>query len=319
MSYLVTGSAGFIGFHTAKALLEKGETVIGVDNLNEYYSRRLKLDRNDILAGHKKYAFHDLNICSHVELKALYDRHKFATIIHLAAQAGIRYSIEAPFSYAESNLQGFLSILELARYGKINQLVYASSSSVYGANAKLPYSVSDQVSQPISFYGATKIANEAMAYSYHHLYSIPMIGLRFFTVYGPWGRPDMAYYKFAKAILNGTPIDVYNQGKMNRSFTYISDVVEGIMACLNLKSGFEILNIGNDKSVPLMSFIGTLETNLGKKAIVNFLPSQPGDMQATAADIEYTRQLIGYTPKVSSEEGLREFVNWFRDYVKASK
>ncbi|MFI5250969.1 MAG: NAD-dependent epimerase/dehydratase family protein [Bacteroidota bacterium] len=319
MPYLITGSAGFIGFHTAKSLLDKGETVVGIDNLNDYYSPKLKLARNAILLQSKNYSFNELNICDHDKLKKLHDRYKFQKIIHLAAQAGIRYSLEAPFSYAESNLQGFLSILELARYGKIEQLIYASSSSVYGANAKLPFSVSDPVSTPISFYGATKIANEAMAYSYHHLFHIPMIGLRFFTVYGPWGRPDMAYYKFATAIHQEKPIDVYNEGKMNRSFTYITDVVDGILACTQLKREFEILNIGNNESVPLLSFIQCLEKNLGKKAKLQFLPAQPGDMQSTAADIAYTTKLLGYKPKISIEKGLSEFVSWFMEYFKASK
>ena len=315
-SILVTGAAGFIGFHLSKVLLGAGYRVIGIDNLNPYYDVTLKKARLEILKGYENFHFYKLDLQDMDGLKKVFSDHNPDVICNLAAQAGVRYSLTDPFSYQKSNLEGFLNILELARKGKVKNLVYASSSSVYGNNKKIPFSVADRVDYPISLYAATKKANELMAHAYHHLYGIPCTGLRYFTVYGPWGRPDMALFLFTDAILKGRPIDVYNYGKMRRDFTYISDVVDGTMAALQRPFDYAIFNLGNSSPVELMDFIGVLEEELGKKAEKNMLPLQPGDVPETAADIKESTEKLGYEPKVTVREGIRNFVAWYRDYYK---
>jgi UDP-glucuronate 4-epimerase len=315
MKILITGSAGFIGFHLAKTLLDDGHQIIGLDNLNEYYSPQLKQDRNDNLKKFADYTFSPIDICDFSSLEQIFQNHDFDVVCNLAAQVGVRYSIENPFIYQKSNLEGFVNILEIVRkYDNINNFIFASSSSVYGDNTKIPYAVGDTITTPMSFYGATKIANEVIAYSYHKLYDISTIGLRFFTVYGPWGRPDMAYYKFAQNIVKDIPIDVYNFGKMRRDFTYIDDIVSGIIGCIDKKFDFEIFNLGNNKTVDLLKFIEILEKNLGKKAKKNMVPMQPGDMYETYADITKSKQILGYNPKTDIEVGLKNFVSWFKKY-----
>jgi len=317
MKIFITGSAGFIGFHLAKTLLDNGERVVGLDNLNDYYSRQLKLDRNKNLNKHDEYSFYHIDLCDYEDLEEIFQKHDFDVICHLAAQAGVRYSIERPFIYQKSNLEGFTNILEMVRqYGKTKKLIFASSSSVYGGNKKVPYSVGDDVTTPVSYYGATKVANEIMAYSYHHLYGIPMAGLRFFTVYGPWGRPDMSYFKFTEKILKGDPIDVFNYGDMKRDFTYIDDIIDGIVRCLNVSFDYEIFNLGNNRPVNLLDFIEILEEIIGKKAKKNTLPMQSGDMYETFADISKSKKMLGFEPKTDIKEGLNKFFNWYSNYFK---
>ena len=312
----ITGSAGFIGYHVSKSLLEQGAFVVGVDNMNDYYDPKLKYNRTKELEQYLHFNFHNADIVDYRNLSDIYDKYDCQYIIHLAAQAGVRYSIVNPFAYQKSNLEGFLSILEIARQHHVNNMIFASSSSVYGANSKIPFSVKDPIAKPISFYGATKLANEVMAYSYHHLFGIPMVGLRFFTVYGPWGRPDMAYYKFADSIINGKTIDVYNNGKMHRSFTYISDVVDGVISALKKSSDFKIYNIGNPEYVDLVYFIKCIEKAIDKKAILNYLPLQDGDMIATQADIDESRHDLGFNPVVTIDEGIKMFIEWYKKYNK---
>lgn len=314
MSILVTGSAGFIGFHVSKELLELGEQVIGLDNVNDYYSQDLKWARNNILEKFENFSFFHKDICDEESLQKIFYKNNIEKICHLAAQAGVRYSIENPLQYQRSNLEGFTKILEMARQFNIENLVFASSSSVYGGNKKVPFSVEDDINKPVSFYAATKVANEAMAYSYHHLYDIPLSGLRFFTVYGPWGRPDMAYFNFTDKIVKGEPIKVYNNGDMRRDFTYIDDIVNGVISALSRVFDFEIYNLGNNKPINLLDFIGILEEKLGKKANKNMLPMQPGDMYETYADISKSRKMLGFNPRVSIEEGLTKFVKWYKKY-----
>jgi len=316
MTIIVTGSAGFIGFHLSRALLEKGEKVIGIDNVNDYYSQKLKKDRNNLLDKYENYRFYHQDLSDFNDLKKIFDKNKIHKICHLAAQAGVRYSIKNPHQYQKSNLEGFTNILEMARNFKVKNFVFASSSSVYGGNKKLPFSVEDDVSKPVSFYGATKVANELMAYSYHYMYDIPTIGLRFFTVYGPWGRPDMAYFKFTDKIIKDESIDVYNQGDMKRDFTYINDIVEGVISSLEKKFDFEIFNLGNNKPVNLLDFIDILEEKIGKKAKKNMLSMQPGDMKETYADISKSTKIIGFKPKTDIKEGLSRFVEWYKHYYK---
>ena len=317
MRILITGSAGFIGFHLAKSLLEQGKQVVGLDNLNDYYSKKLKLDRNEILKENNNYNFYLVDICDVKKLKKIFQNHDFDIVCHLAAQAGLRYSIENPYVYQESNLQGFINILEMVRKCDcLRNFIFASSSSVYGGNKKIPYSEGDDITTPISLYGATKVANEVMAYSYHNLYDIPTIGLRFFTVYGPWGRPDMAYYKFTENIMKEKPIDVYNHGNMRRDFTYIDDIINGIKAGFEKKFDYEIFNLGNNKTVNLLDFIKILENCLGKKVEKNMLPMQPGDMYETYADISKSKELLGYEPKTNIEEGIKKFVAWYKNYLE---
>jgi UDP-glucuronate 4-epimerase len=314
MSIVVTGSAGFIGFHTAKALLKQGKIVVGIDNINDYYSKKLKWARNNILEKYDNYRFYHADLCDLQIMKSIFKDNKIDKICHLAAQAGVRYSIENPYAYQKSNLEGFTNILEMARCFEVNNFVFASSSSVYGFNKKVPFSVKDTVNHPISFYAATKVANELMSFSYHYLYNIPMIGLRFFTVYGPWGRPDMAYFKFTDKIINGESIDVYNHGNLKRDFTYIDDIVNGVISALHKSFDFEIFNLGNNKPINLLEFINILEEKLEKKADINMLPMQPGDMKETYADISKSNRLLGFKPKTNIREGLGKFVKWYKKY-----
>lgn len=320
MKYLVTGAAGFIGFHTAKYLLNRGDSVVGIDNLNDYYDIRLKEDRLRQLDGQESFAFFKTDLVDKESIETIVMSEKPEIIIHLAAQAGVRYSIENPDAYINSNVVGFLNILEISRHNRIKHLVYASSSSVYGANEKIPFSVEDKVTSPVSLYGATKASNELMAYAYNHLYKIPMTGLRFFTVYGPWGRPDMAYFKFTKNIIKGESIDVFNNGEHARDFTYIDDIVAGVVnsadRVINDENEGKVYNLGNNKPVELMQFIKTLESIIGKKAKLNMLPMQKGDVEKTYADIDLSMKELNYSPQTNVESGLTRFVEWFRDYYK---
>lgn len=330
--YLLTGAAGFIGFHTAKRLLDRGDRVIGIDNLNDYYDVQLKRDRLKQLDGQKNFLFHQVGLEDRTEIMELSTREKFDVVINLAAQAGVRYSIENPQAYVDSNLVGFANILEACRQSLVKHLVYASSSSVYGANPTMPFSVHDNVDHPVSLYAATKKANELMAHAYSHLYDLPTTGLRFFTVYGPWGRPDMALFLFAKAIFEDQPIDIFNEGKMQRDFTYVDDIVEGITRVsdripqknaqdLDTNPGtsrgpYRIYNIGNNQPVELMHFIETIEQAIGKKAKKNLLPMQPGDVKATFADIDDLVRDVGFRPRTSIEDGVARFMEWFREYYR---
>jgi UDP-glucuronate 4-epimerase len=321
---IVTGAAGFIGFHVCQALLMRELQVIGIDNLNAYYDVRLKHDRLALLCAHQGFTFHEADIFEREKLLQVFTASGADRVIHLAAQAGVRYSINDPHSYADSNLTGFLNILEACRQQAIKHLVYASSSSVYGSNAKIPFSVSDAVDRPVSLYAATKRANELMAYTYSHLYNIPVTGLRFFTVYGPWGRPDMAYFKFTKAIVEGSPIEVYNNGDMLRDFTYVDDIVDGVLRVLDhLPNGttadtapYKLYNIGHNAPVRLGEFITTLETIIGKEAVKHYLPMQPGDVPATYADIDDLMRETGFRPSTSIAVGLQKFVDWYRSYYR---
>lgn len=333
MDYLlVTGAAGFIGFHLSQALLKRGDTVIGIDNLNDYYDVNLKQERLQILQTFPNFKFFQIDLTDDQALDRLFTDFKPTRVINLAAQAGVRYSIENPRAYVDSNLVGFLNILECCRHHQVNHLIFASSSSVYGANKKIPFSTDDFVDYPVSLYAATKKSNELMAHAYSHLYNIPTTGLRFFTVYGPWGRPDMAYFLFTQAILAGRPIKVFNEGEMRRDFTYVDDVVEGILRLLesppsqgqaltdapnvDTQAPYKIYNIGNNSPVSLLHFIEVLETCLGKIAEKEMLPMQPGDVPTTYADISALEQAVGYKPSTSIEEGLAQFVTWFKSYYK---
>jgi len=313
---LVTGVAGFIGFYIARSLLEKGDMVVGIDNLNPYYDVSLKKARLEQIISHNNFSFYHEDINNLDALKRIFSQHQIDRICNLAAQAGVRYSIQNPFTYQESNVGGFLNLLEMARQFPVSNLVFASSSSVYGNNKKLPFSVEDSVDTPISLYGATKRADELMAYTYSHLFEIPLTGLRYFTVYGPWGRPDMALFLFTSSILDGRPIDIYNFGKMKRDFTYIDDIVDGTISALNSPFRYEIFNLGNSKTVELMELIKIIEEELGIKAKKNFLPLQPGDVPETYANIEKTKKMLGFNPKTSIRTGIRKFLNWYRDYKK---
>lgn len=330
LKILVTGAAGFIGFHLSQNLLSKGDRVIGVDNLNSYYDVSLKKARLAQLENHQNFTFYHLDLANRNQVSQLFEEHKFEYALHLAAQAGVRYSLQNPHAYVDSNLVGFVNILEGCRYNQIKHLVFASSSSVYGVNQKIPFSVEDNVDQPISLYAATKRANELMAYSYSHLFNLPVTGLRFFTVYGPWGRPDMAYFLFTKSILSEQPIKVFNHGKLKRDFTYIDDIVKGVIKVMDkaplvsashesskdkLKPApYKIYNIGNNQPVELIKFIEILEDCLGKKAIKDFLPMQPGDVPITYADIDSLIEDVGFQPTVPLEIGLKNFVAWYKSY-----
>lgn len=329
---LITGVAGFIGYHTAARLLEQGFHVVGIDNLCDYYSVQLKQSRLDRLLGQPNFHFQLCNLADRPAIEKLFASKQFDRVIHLGAQAGVRYSLENPHTYVDANVTGMLHILEGCRQQKTPHLVYASSSSIYGNNTKLPFSVDDPVNHPISLYAATKKANELMAHTYSHLFRIPTTGLRFFTVYGPWGRPDMAVYKFTEAIFQGRPIDVYNHGQMERDFTYIDDIVTTICAvaetmpgpdpswdALNPRPGtsdapYRIYNVGNHKPERLMDFIRILEQAIGKPAKINFLPMQPGDVPATYADVEALSEAIEFTPSTPLDEGIPKFVQWYREY-----
>jgi UDP-glucuronate 4-epimerase len=329
---LVTGCAGFIGMHVCEHLLARGDEVIGIDNLNDYYDVSLKEARLARLTPSAQFVFHKTNIADRPAMAALFEREKPQRVIHLAAQAGVRYSLKNPHAYVDSNLVGFVNMLEGCRHAKVEHLVYASSSSVYGGNTKLPFSEHDNVDHPVSLYAATKKANELMAHTYSHLYGLPTTGLRFFTVYGPWGRPDMSPILFATAISADKPIDVFNHGKMQRDFTYIDDIVEGVLRVLDKvpasdasfdKSSpdpasswapYRLFNIGNHQPVELMTFIETLETALGKVAQKNFLPMQNGDVTATHADTQALHDLTGFAPATSLSKGVGRFVQWFNQY-----
>lgn len=327
---LVTGAAGFIGMHTAARLLDRGDTVVGIDNLNDYYQPQLKHDRLAQLEGRSGFSFQKLALEDRDGINRLFATHHFDRVIHLAAQAGVRYSLTNPHAYVDANLVGFVNILEACRHQKTAHLTYASSSSVYGANRKTPFSVEDRVDHPVSLYAATKKANELMAHTYSHLFALPTTGLRFFTVYGPWGRPDMAMWMFTKAILAGKPIDVFNHGRMKRDFTFVDDIVEGVIrtsdtipAALPAESvsddcstttPYRIYNIGNNQPVELMHLIETLESALGRKAEKNMLPMQPGDVPATYANIDALQRDVGFRPGTPIEEGVRKFVAWYKSY-----
>ena len=331
MKYLVTGAAGFIGFHVSKRLLEAGHQVVGIDNLNDYYDVSLKQARLELLV-HPDFHFHKIDLADREGMSALFSSGHFDRVIHLAAQAGVRYSLENPHAYADSNLTGFLNILEGCRHNKIQHLLYASSSSVYGLNRKMPFSTDDSVDHPVSLYAATKKANELMAHTYSHLYGLPTTGLRFFTVYGPWGRPDMALFKFTKAMLEGKSIDVYNHGKMKRDFTYIGDIAEAIIRLQDVipepkgewtvESGspatssapYRVYNIGNSSPVELMDYIQALEDALGMEAKKNMLPLQPGDVLETSANTKALYDVIGFKPETTVKDGVRNFVDWYRDF-----
>ena len=331
---LVTGAAGFIGFHLSKRLLDEGYNVVGLDNLNDYYDVELKKSRIEILAGSKNFTFEKLDISDKSSLEKVFDHNNFEFIINLAAQAGVRYSIENPQAYLQSNIEGFLNILEACRKYPVKHLIYASSGSVYGSNENIPFSVHSNVDHPLSFYAASKKANELMAHSYSVLYQIPTTGLRFFSAYGPYGRPDMALFIFTKAIVEGKPIDVYNHGKMKRDFTYVDDIVEGVFQLLlkppianplwdKVKSDpatsfapYRLFNIGNNKTVALSYYIEILENKLGRKATKNFLPMQLGDIPETCADIDDLINETGFKPKTSIEEGISNFVDWYLDHYK---
>ena len=329
MKILVTGAAGFIGFHLIKALLKQDCFIVGIDNLNAYYDVNLKNDRLKILSEHSteaSFKFITLDLADRTAMASLFADYGFDIVVNLGAQAGVRYSIEKPHEYVDSNLVGFVNILEGCRHAKVKHLVYASSSSVYGMNIKQPFSTLDRVDSPISLYAATKKSNELMAHTYSHLYNIPTTGLRFFTVYGPYGRPDMAYFSFTKKILAGEHIDVYNNGEMQRDFTYIDDIVEGIVRLIDkvpvpqqsiattATAPYQIYNIGNNQPVTLRRFITAIEDACGKKAKENLLPMQPGDVPATYADIDELIDDIDFTPKTSIEDGIAKFVEWYKAY-----
>ncbi len=320
MKVLVTGVCGFIGMHTAQKLLDRGDEVSGIDNLNDYYEVSLKEARLAQLEASASFHFERLDISDRSALPDFFRRHPPQRVIHLAAQAGVRYSLTNPNAYIDSNLVGFGNILEVCRHAAVEHLVYASSSSVYGANRKQPFSVGDNVDHPVSLYAATKKANELMAHVYSHLYRLPATGLRFFTVYGPWGRPDMALFLFTRAILEGRPIDVFNHGKMRRDFTYVDDIVEGVVRVLDAvpcgQPPYKVYNIGNHDPVDLMEFIGILENCLGKKVEHRLLPMQPGDVPETFADVESLARDIGFRPGTPLEEGLRRFISWYRAYYR---
>ncbi|OUR63158.1 protein CapI [Colwellia sp. 39_35_sub15_T18] len=334
MKFLVTGAAGFIGFYVAQRLCEQGHEVVGIDNLNDYYDVNLKLARLDVLANLPLFRFIKLDLADRDGIAQLFAQEKFNRVIHLAAQAGVRYSIDNPMAYADSNLVGHLTILEGCRHHNVEHLVYASSSSVYGLNSKVPFATTDSVDHPISLYAATKKSNELMSHTYAHLYGIPTTGLRFFTVYGPWGRPDMALFKFTKAIIEGDAIDVYNNGDMRRDFTYIDDIVEGIVRVQNVipqsnpdwqvESGssaqssapYRVFNIGNGNPVKLMAFIESLESSLGLTANKNMMPMQAGDVYQTYAEVEDLFAATSYRPNMSVEQGVDNFVQWYRAFYK---
>lgn len=332
MHVLVTGVAGFIGHHLALRLLARGDSIVGIDNLNDYYDVTLKENRLKRFPTDAKFSFRKLDITNRADIQSLFEKEKFDAVVNLAAQAGVRYSITHPHAYIEANIVGFINLIEGARHTKVKHFVFASSSSVYGANTRMPLSESDNVDHPLSLYAATKKANELMAHSYANLFQLPCTGLRFFTVYGPWGRPDMALFKFTKAILADEPIQVFNHGNMIRDFTYIDDIVEGVMRVVDATakpdptwSGdkpdpassyapYRIFNIGNNNPIQLMHYINALEDCLGKKAKMDMLPMQPGDVPATAADVSCLQAAVDFHPKTEVETGIAKFVDWYRSY-----
>lgn len=332
---LVTGAAGFIGFHLCRRLVSRGDTVVGIDNLNDYYDVTLKTARLHQLAGNSLFRFLKMDIADRAGMAGLFSRERFDIVVNLAAQAGVRYSLINPHAYGESNIMGFLNVLEGCRRGKVGHLVFASSSSVYGANTLEPFSEHHNADHPLSIYAATKKANELMAHSYASLYGLPCTGLRFFTVYGPWGRPDMAYFLFTKAIIEGRPIDLFNGGKMKRDFTYIDDVIEGVVRVMDKAAQprpnsdqrdpatsvapYRLYNIGNNNAVELRRFIEVLEDCIGKKAVISLRPMQPGDAPATYADVHDLMKDVGFRPGTPIEEGLRKFVEWYKEFYGISR
>lgn len=334
MNFLVTGAAGFIGFHVSQRLLAAGHQVVGIDNLNDYYDVNLKQARLNLIKADSGFTFIEMDLADRDAMASLFDQHTFQRVIHLGAQAGVRYSIENPHAYADSNLIGHLNILEGCRHHKIEHLLYASSSSVYGLNRKMPFSTEDSVDHPVSLYAATKKANELMSHTYSHLYQLPTTGLRFFTVYGPWGRPDMALFKFTRAMIAGEAIDVYNQGQMKRDFTYIDDIAEAIVRLQDVipqqddkwtvetgspatsSAPYRVYNIGNSQPVTLMNYIEAIEKALGITAKKNLMPMQPGDVLETSADTEALYKAIGFKPQTGVEEGVKNFVDWYRDFYR---
>jgi len=334
MRVLVTGAAGFIGSHVAHKLLDRGDEVFGIDNLNSYYDQQLKRDRLLLLEPYNQFKFEKLDVSDCEAMQALFSAHTFDRVVHLAAQAGVRYSLENPHSYVSSNIVGFINVLEGCRNSNIEHLVYASSSSVYGANERLPFSVSANADHPLSLYAVTKKSNELMAHSYSHLFKLPTTGLRFFTVYGPWGRPDMALFLFTKSILEGKLIDVFNNGHHKRDFTFVDDTAEGVVRTLDKVAApspdwsgkdpdpatslapYRVYNIGNNTSVNLLDFIAAIENALGRKAQINMLPMQAGDVEETYADIEALSEAVGFRPSTPIEEGIEKFVRWYRDYYQ---
>lgn len=333
---LVTGAAGFIGYHVSKKLSDLGHQVIGIDSVNDYYNIQLKHDRVAQLTGKPNFSFIELSICDKEKLDKLFEEHRFEIVINLAAQAGVRFSIDKPYNYLDSNVLGFTNILEACRRFPVQHLIFASSSSVYGANVKVPFEENDSTDHPLSLYAATKKANETLAHSYAALYSIPSTGLRFFTVYGPWGRPDMAYYSFTESIINGKTIKVFNNGDMRRDFTYIDDIVNVIALLVDKQptanpdkvgnalkpsesyAPYKVYNIGNNKPVRLLEFINILEELIGKKAVMENLPLQKGDMLETYANIDALSKEVGYTPQIDIRTGLSHFVNWYKEYYKVN-
>lgn len=332
MRVIVTGSAGFIGFHVAQSLLDRGDEVIGIDNLNDYYDVNLKKARDDLLSTHKNFSSHRINISDQSAVSTIFNSQKPDRVIHLAAQAGVRYSLENPHAYIEANLQGFMNILEGCRLNDVQHLVYASSSSVYGGNQNMPFSEHDNVDHPLSLYAATKKSNELMAHTYSHLYNLPTTGLRFFTVYGPWGRPDMALFLFTKEMLRGKKIQIYNNGNMVRDFTYIDDIVKGVVRILDKtathnqnfnpykpdpatsSAPYRIFNVGNGAPVPLLEYINALEIALGVTAKKDYLPMQPGDVPATAANTDDLEDWVAFRPSTSVVTGVQKFVDWYLCY-----
>lgn len=332
INVLITGAAGFVGYHLSKKLCESNYNVVGLDNLNDYYDVNLKLARLEELKHYTNFNFTKIDLVDRNKLFELFKSNKFDYVINLAAQAGVRYSIENPYAYIDSNIVGFINVLEACRNNPVRHLIYASSSSVYGANVKQPFSEDDNVDHPVSLYAATKKSNELMAHTYSNLYGIPTTGLRFFTVYGTYGRPDMAYFSFTKNIIEGKPIKVFNNGDLERDFTYIDDIVEGIFRLLDKEpqqlsnwdrekaqpstsfAPYRVFNIGNNKPVKLIEFINTLEEAIGKKAVKEFLPMQPGDVYSTYADIKYLNDLVNYKPSTNIKDGLNNFVDWYKSF-----
>ena len=315
MKVLVTGAAGFIGSHLSRRLLDRGDEVVGIDNLSAYYDVKLKEARLARLNG-PAFRFVKADIEDKSAMARVFEDGKYDAVVNLAAQAGVRYSLDNPQAYVDANITGFLNILEGVRHHGTGHLVYASTSSVYGTNKQLPFGEDQRTDTPVSLYAATKKANEAMAHAYHHLFNFPATGLRFFTVYGPWGRPDMALFKFTKGILAGEAIPVFNQGKMVRDFTYVDDIVEGVVRVIDRPKGYRIFNIGNHQRIELMAYIRAIEAALGKKAVLDLLPMQPGDVAATEADTAALREVTGFAPNTPVEEGVRRFVEWYREYYK---
>ena len=316
MKILITGAAGFIGYHLCKTLLKEDYQILGIDNINDYYDKKLKLNRLEKLKNNKNFIFKKIDISKRELLSPVFKKFKPQKVINLAAQTGIRFSVKNPYAYMDSNLVGFLNLLELCRCNNIEGFIYASSSSVYGNNNKKPFSEEDRVDNPISLYAASKRANELLAYSYSDLYGLSTTGLRYFTVYGPWGRPDMAYFIFTKKIINGEPIDVYNNGIMKRDFTFIDDIISGTKAAIENNYNLEIFNLGNNKAVNLLDLINVIENQLNKKAIINFHPIQLGDIKETYANISKSKNKLNFDPKIEISEGISIFIKWYKEYYK---